>query len=118
MILLILILLFMSLIIYQISNHTISEGFDIPDPSSLPTSVPSTSSLPSSAPSTTTSSYQTYSQDPVILAQQNAGNIQVLKDRMDTLAGLGTTVAQLKDQVKGLTDAMTASAMKDTPVAN
>ena len=91
----ILIAFFAILIMYQISNHSIIEG----------------------------ATFQSYPDDPMILSKQNAGNINVLNERMDALAGLdakiektNATVAQLTDQVKGLSDAMTASAMKDIPV--
>jgi len=33
--------------------------------------------------------YQDYGNDPMILAKQNAGNIEVLKGRIDKLDGLG-----------------------------
>lgn len=93
MTILILIVFFISLIIYQIYNYPIIEGF------------------------------QDYSEDALILSKQNAGNIKVLKDRMDSLAGLdakidktNADIKQLQEQVKGLTDAQIASAMGDIPV--
>jgi hypothetical protein len=94
---LVLIIFFAALIIYQISNYTIIEG--------------------------ATTQFQDYSEDTLILSKQNAGNIQVLKGRLDSLSGLdakiektNAAVAQLQDKVKGLYDAMTSSAMKDIPV--
>ena len=95
MIILILICFFVSLIIYQIYSLScpIIEGFN------------------------------DYSEDPLILSKQNAGNIQVLKGRMDSLSGLdakidktNADIKQLQEQVKGLTDAQIASAMGDIPV--
>jgi hypothetical protein len=93
MTILILIVFFISLIIYQIYNYPIIEGF------------------------------KDYSEDPLILSKQNAGNIQVLKGRMDSLSGLdaridktNADIKQLQEQVKGLTDAQIASAMGDIPV--
>jgi hypothetical protein len=99
MTILILIIFFAALIIYQISNYTIIEG--------------------------ATTQYQDYSEDTLILSKQNAGNIQVLKGRLDSLAGLdvkidktNAAVVQLQEQVKGLTDAQVASAMGDIPVVD
>ena len=93
MTILILIVFFISLIIYQIYNYPIIEGF------------------------------KDYSEDALILSKQNAGNIKVLKDRMDSLSGLdakidktNADIKQLQEQVKGLTDAQVASAMGDIPV--
>lgn len=92
-----LIIFFAGLIIYQISNYTIIEG--------------------------ATTQFQNYSEDALILSKQNAGNIQVLKGRLDSLSGLdakidktNADVKQLQEQVKGLTDAQVASAMGDIPV--
>ena len=95
MTILILIIFFAALIIYQISNYTIIEG----------------------------ATFQDYSEDVLILSKQNAGNIQVLKDRMDSLTGLdakidktNADVKQLQEQVNGLRDAQVASAMSNIPV--
>jgi hypothetical protein len=94
-----LIFFFAFLIIYQIYslNYTIIEG--------------------------ATTQYQEYSEDVLILAKQNAGNIKVLKERVDTLNGLDTKiqqtndlVKQLQEQVDGLTNAQIASAMSDIPL--
>jgi len=99
MTILILIVFFISLIIYQIYSLScpIIEG--------------------------ATNQFQDYSEDPLILSKQNAGNIQVLKGRMDSLSGLdakidktNADIKQLQEQVKGLTDAQIASAMGDIPV--
>lgn len=104
MTILILIVFFISLIIYQIYNYPIIEG------------------------ATTQSAgdnnqFKDYSEDALILSKQNAGNIQVLKGRMDSLSGLdakidktNADIKQLQEQVKGLTDAQVASAMGDIPV--
>ena len=96
MTILILIVFFISLIIYQIYNYPIIEG--------------------------ATNQFQDYSEDPLILSKQNAGNIQVLKGRLDSLSGLdakidktNADIKQLQEQVKGLTDAQVASAMGDIP---
>ncbi len=97
MIILILIVFFISLIIYQIYNYPIIEG--------------------------ATNQFQDYSEDALILSKQNAGNIKVMKDRIDSLSGLdakidktNADIKQLQEQVKGLTDAQVASAMSNIPV--
>ncbi len=99
MTILILICFFVSLIIYQIYSLScpIIEG--------------------------ATTQFQDYSEDALILSKQNAGNIKVLKDRMDSLAGLdakinktNADIKQLQNQVKGLTDSQVASAMGNIPV--
>lgn len=116
-----LIVFFIALIIYQIilaSNDSIVEGFGSPPP---PFSVPANSS----ANSNSTSSYQPYDtnnpQNCLILAQQNAGNIQVLKQQVDQLTGLNKevqdisgNVVTLQDQVNGLVQAQQQYATQMT----
>jgi len=86
----ILIIFFLILISYQIIlGNNIIEGLD------------------------NNNSYQTYnSQDPLILAQQNAGNIEYLKGRIDDVQGmykqvqdLSGNVVALQEQVNGLVTA-------------
>ena len=78
----ILILLFTLLIVYQL--YRVKEG------------------LETSAPATT---YQPYDpNDPTILAQQNAGNIEVLKGQMDELTGLKKEVEDISGNLYTLTD--------------
>ena len=78
----ILILLFAILIVYQL--YRVKEG------------------LETSAPATT---YQPYDQNnPTILAQQNAGNIEVLKGQMDELMGLKKEVEDISGNLYTLTD--------------
>jgi Tfp pilus assembly protein PilN len=93
----ILIIFFASLIIYQIYllNYTIIEG----------------------------ATFQDYSEDALILSKQNSGNIQVLKERLDSLTGLDAKIEktnsdlkQIQEQVNVLRDAQVASAMSDIPV--
>jgi hypothetical protein len=90
-----LIVFFMILIIYQIflANFTIKEGLD------------TSSSDPSGQ-------YQPYNtNDPnnaMILAQQNAGNIQVLKQQMDDLTGLSQEVQDISANVVSLQSQVTA----------
>jgi hypothetical protein len=49
------------------------------------------------------SSYKPYdSKDPMILAQQNAGNIAFLKDRMDSIQNMSQTVQDLSGNVQAL----------------
>jgi methyl-accepting chemotaxis protein len=86
----ILIIFFLILISYQIIlGNNIIEGLD------------------------NNNSYQQYnSQDPLILAQQNAGNIEYLKGRIDDVQGmykqvqdLSGNVVALQEQVNGLVTA-------------
>jgi len=85
----ILILLFSFLIMYQFLNLTI-EGLE------------NTSTTP-------TKEYQNYSDDPLILAKQNAANIEFLKNEMSEIKGYNQTVIDLSNnyvdlynQVQGL----------------
>ena len=109
----VLIIIFSLLLIYQIIlaifGENILEG--------LENAVPSTStpSAPAPAPSAT-STYKDYNTSdpnnpngPLILAQQNAGNIEYLKQRITELMGLqkqvtgiSTNVDALNEQVAGL----------------
>lgn len=78
----ILVLLFGLLIIYQV--YRVKEGLE-------------------SGGSTTT--YQPYDpNNPTILAQQNAGNIQVLKGQMDELVGIKKEVEDISGNLYTLTD--------------
>jgi peptidoglycan hydrolase CwlO-like protein len=85
-----LIVFFILLILYQIflANFIIKEGLD------------------------TSSSYQSYNTgDPnnaMILAQQNAGNIQVLKQQMDNLTGLNQEVQDISANVVSLQSQVSA----------
>ena len=107
----VLIIIFSLLLIYQIIlaifGENILEG--------LENAVPSTSTPSAPAPSAT-STYKDYNTSdpnnpngPLILAQQNAGNIEYLKQRITELMGLqkqvtgiSTNVDALNEQVAGL----------------
>jgi hypothetical protein len=76
--------------------------------------------------STSTSTYQPYDMNnpnnAMILAQQNAGNIQVLKQQLDSVLGLNTqlqdlsgNVAALSTQVSGLVNAQQQYASQNLP---
>ena len=87
----ILIILFSFLIIYQFLNLTI-EGLEN-----------------SAASTTSTKEYQNYSDDTLILAKQNAANIEFLKNQMSEIKGYNQTVIDLSNnyvdlynQVQGL----------------
>jgi len=87
----ILIILFSFLIIYQFLNLTI-EGLEN-----------------STASTTSTKEYQNYSDDTLILAKQNAANIEFLKNQMSEIKGYNQTVIDLSNnyvdlynQVQGL----------------
>jgi len=89
-----LILIFITLLIYQIilANNSIIEGLTPPS-----------------------SSYQPYDtnnpQNAMILAQQNAGNIQVLKDQIGDISGLKNEVSQ---NTKNITTLQTQLAQMST----
>jgi hypothetical protein len=66
--------------------------------------------------------YQECSSDPLILAKQNAGNIQLLKEQVNSLMGLNDTVKttnkrvdDVEKQVKGLLDAQQQAALDAMP---
>lgn len=66
--------------------------------------------------------YQDYSSDPLILGKQNAGNIQVLREQVNSLMGLNDTVKKtnkrvddVEKQVKGLMDAQQQGALDAIP---
>lgn len=66
--------------------------------------------------------YQEYSSDPLILGKQNAGNIQVLREQLNSLMGLKDTVKttnkrldDVEKQVKGLIDAQQQTAIDAIP---
>jgi uncharacterized coiled-coil protein SlyX len=46
--------------------------------------------------------YQDYGNDPLILAKQNAGNIEVLRKRVDTLDGLNTKVNDMQININSM----------------
>lgn len=82
----ILLFLFALLIVYQV--YRVKEG--------LETATTATSS---------SSTYQPYDpNNPTILAQQNAGNIQVLKGQMDELVGIKKEVEDISGNLYTLTD--------------
>lgn len=95
----VLIVFFAILIIYQIflANLKVKEGFD---PTASSTSQPG--------------QYQGYNtNDPnnaMILAQQNAGNIQVLKQQMDGLNNLNQEVQTITTNVASLQSQVTTIA--------
>jgi hypothetical protein len=81
----ILVLLFGFLIVYQV--YRVKEG------------------LETAATTPTTPTYQPYDpNNPTILAQQNAGNIQVLKGQMDELVGIKKEVEDISGNLYTLTD--------------
>jgi uncharacterized coiled-coil protein SlyX len=46
--------------------------------------------------------YQDYGNDPLILAKQNAGNIDVLKKRVDVLDGVNTRVNDMQININSM----------------
>ena len=94
----ILLFLFALLIVYQV--YRVKEGLETA--ATTPTTTPSSSS---SSTSSSTSTYQPYDpNNPTILAQQNAGNIQVLKGQMDELVGIKKEVEDISGNLYTLTD--------------
>jgi hypothetical protein len=117
----ILILFFILLISLQLflafSNNTILEG--------LETTSQSDSSQSDTSQSNTSQQYQPYDtnnpNNALILAQQNAGNIQVLKQQITDLSSLKTqvqtntsNVASLQKQVNGMVGAQQQYAQNMT----
>ena len=105
----ILIIIFVVIIISQIffGRQTLVEGMDDATTSSTTdtTTTPSTTDT-ASTPSTTDASYKPYNlNDPnnsLILSQQNAGNINYLKGRIDELSGVKKDVDELKQNVSSM----------------
>ncbi len=99
-IILFLIVFFTFLLIYQIlpylPSFTLREGLENED---------TTASTTTTTSDTTAVEYQPYnSNDPMILAQQNAGNIEFLKKRVDDLNGMKQTIDNLTENVNKLND--------------
>jgi hypothetical protein len=91
-----LIFFFTALIIYQLFNNNIIEGLTTKN-------------------AVREDNYQDYAEDPMILAKQNAGNIQVLREQLNGLMGLDTKVKQLQEQVNGMRDAQVAAMVEEIP---
>ena len=86
----ILLFLFALLIVYQL--YRVKEGLE-------------TAATTPTSSSSSTSTYQPYDpNNPTILAQQNAGNIQVLKGQMDELVGIKKEVEDISGNLYTLTD--------------
>ena len=85
----ILLFLFALLIVYQV--YRVKEGLE--------------TATTATATATSTPTYQPYDpNNPTILAQQNAGNIQVLKGQMDELVGIKKEVEDISGNLYTLTD--------------
>ena len=52
--------------------------------------------------STNSTSYKSYNNDPMILAQQNAGNIKYLKGRISKIDNMNNQISKLKNQINQL----------------
>jgi len=85
----ILIVLFVILISYQIYLAMLSSTF-------------STSLIEGLENNDTTSGYKPYTTDPLILSQQNAGNIEVLKGRINDLDGVKQSINDLKQSINSM----------------
>ena len=67
----------------------------------------------------TSGEYKDYGNDPMILAKQNAGNIQVLKEQITDIIGIKPQIQDLKTKVDSLQEQVSGiiSAQKSyTPV--
>lgn len=91
-----LIFFFTTLIFYQLFNNNIIEGLTTKN-------------------AARGDNYQDYAEDPMILAKQNAGNIQVLREQLNGLMGLDTKVKQLQEEVNSMRDAQVASMVEEIP---
>ena len=111
-----LIIFFIALIFYQIilaSNDSIVEGFAFgspvpPPPPGIPAGIPPNSSANTNSGSSTYQPYDTNNpNNALILAQQNAGNISVLKSQLDDLNGLNKEVQDISGNVVTLQNQVT-----------
>jgi len=84
------------------------EGFDQTDPST----ATSTTTMPTTPTPSSSKTYQDYdkNKDPMILGEQNAGNIEFLKQQIGDIPALKTTLDsllkrmdQLEEQMNNLT---------------
>ena len=93
-------------------NNKISfvEGFDQTDPSTA--TATTTTSIPTTPTPSSSKTYQDYdkNKDPMILGEQNAGNIEFLKKQIEDIPALKTTLDsllkrmdQLEEQMNNLT---------------
>lgn len=93
----ILIILFVLLFLYNVSlmNKKVIENMELPDTTQKDTSK---------------DEYKDYNKDPLILAQQNAGNIQVLRDQinkaMETINKMEPKQEDLQKQVDANTNSI------------
>ncbi len=93
----ILIILFVLLFLYNVylANKKVIENMDLPD---------------TTQENTKKDDYKDYNKDPLILAQQNAGNIQVLRDQinkaMETINKIEPKQEDLEKQVEANTNSI------------
>ncbi len=93
----ILIILFVLLFLYNVylANKKVIENMDLPD---------------TTQENTSKDDYKDYNKDPLILAQQNAGNIQVLRDQinkaMETINKIEPKQEDLEKQVEANTNSI------------
>ena len=62
--------------------------------------------------------YKPYDNDPMILAQQNAGNIIVIKGQLDDMIGLKQQIQDLSSNVIGLQSQVTSLVNSQNDYAN
>lgn len=113
----ILIVLFIILIFYQllfqnslfnyfpiIESMTNEESPEEPNDESKDEPKAETTNKPSENTTTEVKSYNTGSNNALILAQENAGNIQVIKQQIDKTLGLDNQIKQMRTDLDALTE--------------
>jgi hypothetical protein len=62
--------------------------------------------------------YQSYGDDPLILAKKNAANIEVLKSKLDGISNFGTKVSSNQDNIKKNSDVIDSLLKSMSPTDN
>jgi len=62
--------------------------------------------------------YQSYGDDPLILAKKNAANIEVLKSRLDELSSFGTKISSNQDNITKNSEVINTLMSSKSPTNN
>ena len=62
--------------------------------------------------------YQSYGDDPLILAKKNAANIEVLKNKLNEISGFGKKVTTNQDNIKKNSDVINSLLNSKSPTDN
>lgn len=62
--------------------------------------------------------YQSYEDDPLILAKKNAANIEVLKNKLNEISGFGKKVTTNQDNIKKNSDVINSLLNSKSPTDN